>query len=280
MRAAMADTSPSVVTFESTPEGAVPLARSATLATSSAALPEGAYTTLRTYHDGRRLFRLDRHLDRLEESVALQGHPAPLDRSLARRTIRDALGETGFAESRLRLTFAPPRLFVAVEPFSPLPAAVYAAGVACVTVDVARSNPLAKDTRFIATARDVYGRLPDDVEEGLLVAEDDTVLEGLSSNFFAVLNGRLRTEDARALHGITRSAILEVAAGVLPVALTAIHRPDLPGISEAFITSVSREALPVVRIDGRPVGDGRVGEVTRAVIQRLAALVAREAAEP
>jgi len=279
MRAAMADAPPGVFTFESGPQGAVPLASHATLAASSEALPAGAYTTLRTY-GGRRLFRLERHLDRLSESVALQGRPATLDRSLARRAIRDALARTAFAESRLRLTFAPPRLFVAVEHFSPLPATLYARGVACVTVDVVRRNPQAKDTRFIATARDVYGHLAGGIEEGLIVAEDGKVLEGLSSNFFAVLDGRLHTEDARALHGITRSAILEVAAELLPVELSGIRRGELARASEAFITSVSREALPVVRIDGRPVGDGRVGGVTRAIIDGVAALVAREAEEP
>ncbi|HXY41039.1 MAG TPA: aminotransferase class IV [Vicinamibacteria bacterium] len=275
----MADTHPGVFTFESGPQGAVLLARHPTLAASSSALPEGAYTTLRTY-GGRRLFRLDRHLDRLSESVALQGRPAPLDRALGRRSIRDALETAGFEEARLRLTFAPPSLFVAVESFSPLHATAYADGVACVTVDVVRDNPLAKDTRFIATAQDVYGHLPEGVEEALLVAEDGSVLEGLSSNFFAVRDGRLHTEDARALHGITRSAILEVAGALLPVDLQAIPRGELARASETFITSVSREVLPVVRIDGRPVGDGRVGGVTRAIILGVADLVAREAEEP
>jgi len=275
----MADTPPSVVTFESSPQGATLLFRHPTLAASSAELPAGAYTTLRTY-GGRRLFRLDRHLDRLSESVALQGRPAPLDHPLARRAIRDALAETRFAESRVRLTFAPPRLFVAVEPFSPPPPTAYARGVACLTVDVVRRNPQAKDTRFIATAQDVYGHLPDGIEEGLLVAEDGSILEGLSSNFFAVLDGRLHTEDARALHGVTRSAILETSAALLPVELQAIRHGDLARVSEAFLTSVSREVLPVVRIDGHPVGDGRVGGLTRAIIEGVAALVARDAEEP
>ena len=49
-----------------------------------------------------------------------------------------------------------------------------------------RDNPHAKDTRFIATAQHAYGRLPAGVEEGLIVAADGAILEGLSSNFFAV----------------------------------------------------------------------------------------------
>ena len=265
-----------VSTWEARPEGARLLGRHSSLAASSASLPEGAYTTLRTY-DGRRVVRLDQHLRRLEESVALQGRPGSLVPDGARAALAAALDGAAHPESRLRLTFAPPRLFVAVEPFSPLPARLYAEGVACVTLDVRRENPHAKDTRFIATAQEAYGRLPAGVEEGLLVAEDGAILEGLSSNFFAVLGGRLRTEEERALFGVTRSLVLEVAQGVLPLEGRAVSRNDLPAVEEAFVTSVSREVLPVVRIDGRPVGDGRVGPRTRAIMDGFGAFVAREA---
>jgi branched-subunit amino acid aminotransferase/4-amino-4-deoxychorismate lyase len=265
-----------VLTFEAGTGGAGLLSSCPTMAAASAGLPEGAYTTLRTY-DGVRLLRLEQHLSRLEESVALQGRPAVVDRPLARAAIRAALAATGHPESRLRLTFAPPRLFVSVEPFLPLPAQAYETGAACVTLDVRRDNPHAKDTRFIATAQDAYRTLPPGVEEGLLVAADGAILEGLSSNFFAVVDGRLRTEGERVLYGITRSLALEVAARVLPVVQLAATRDELPTLEEAFLTSVSRELLPVVAIDGRRVGDGRVGPRTRAIIAAFAATVAREA---
>ncbi len=76
---------------------------------------------------------------------------------------------------------------------------------------------------------------------------------------------------------MTRSLVLEVAEGLMPVERRAIRRKDLPRVKEAFISSVSREVLPVVRIDGRPVRDGRVGPGARAIMAGLAALVAREA---
>lgn len=263
-------------TFEATDGRATLVGRHASLAESSGALPAGAYTTLRTY-PGRRVVRLESHLARLEESVALQGRPGRLDRARARTALASALDATGFALSRVRLTFAPPRLFVAVAPFDPLPAARYETGVACVTLDVRRDNPRAKDTRFLATAQGAYDGLPEGVEEGLMVAADGAVLEGLSSNFFAVRDGVLRTEEERVLLGVTRSLVLEVAGAVLPVEKRAVHRDELPRVAEAFVTSVSREVLPVVTIDGRAVGEGRVGPVARAVMAGFAALVAREA---
>ncbi len=264
-----------VASFESGAQGLSLLDRYETLAAASAALPEGAYTTLRTY-GGNGVVRLDHHLRRLEETAALKGTPGRLNPAAARGAIGKALATEAHAESRVRLTFAPPRLFVAVEALAPLPARLYADGVACVTLELERPNPHAKDTRFIATARDAYARLPEGVHEGLLVAPDGAVLEGLSSNFFAIREGTLRTEDARALAGVTRSLAIEVAESLLPVRRVAIQRDELPHLDEAFLTSVSREVLPVVRIDGRSVGEGRVGPTTRAVLEAFGALVARE----
>jgi branched-chain amino acid aminotransferase len=221
--------------------------------------------------------RLDQHRRRLEDSAALRGRPGAIDPAALRRAVARALDAAGQEESRLRLTFSPPRLFVAIEPFAPLPERLFEEGVACVTLDVRRENPRAKDTRFIATAQGAYGRLPAGVEEGLLLGEDGAILEGLSSNFFAVVDGALRTEGERALAGVTRSLVLEVAGGLMPVVLRAVAPDERPRVDEAFVTSVSREVLPVVRIDDRLVGDGRPGPKTRAIMRAFADLVRHEA---
>jgi branched-chain amino acid aminotransferase len=264
-----------VATYEAGPEGLRLVGRHATLAVSSSELPEGAYTTLRTY-GGRGVVRLDQHRRRLEESAALQGRPGTVDPAATRRAIARALDAACHPESRLRLTFAPPRLFVAIEPFAPQPERLFEEGVACVTLDVRRENPHAKDTRFIATAQGAYGRLPAGVEEGLILGDDGAILEGLSSNFFAVVDGVLRTEEERALAGVTRSLVLEVAEGLMPVERRAVPGRERPRVGEAFVTSVSREVLPVVRIDDRPVGDGRPGPKTKAIVRAFADLVRRE----
>lgn len=251
---------------------------SPSLNAAAADLPDGAYTTLRTY-GGRRLLRLDAHFRRLEESAALAGQPGLVDEAAARRGLREALAACGHAESRLRLTFAPPRLFVSVEAFSPLPGALYEQGVACSVLPVHRDNPHAKNTRFIATADAAYRALPAGVHEGLMVAEDGALLEGLSSNFFAIAKGALRTEDQRVLHGVTRALVLEIAAGLVPRGAGPVRVAELPGVQEAFVTSVSRGVLPVVRIDGQLLGDGRPGPVSRELLRRLRDLEQREAVE-
>jgi branched-chain amino acid aminotransferase len=264
-----------VATCEATADGLQLLARHPSLSASSAELPQGAYTTLRTY-GGRGVVRLEQHRRRLEESVALQGRPAAIDPAALRRAVAGSLDATRHPESRLRLTFSPPRLFVAVEPFVPLQRRLYERGVDCVTLALRRENPHAKDTRFIAAAQGAYARLPAGVEEGLILGDDGAVLEGLSSNFFGLVDGVLRTEEERALGGVTRSLALEVAERLTPVERRAVLLEERPSLAEAFLTSVSREVLPVVRIDGQAVGDERVGERTRAIMGAFDDLVRRE----
>jgi branched-subunit amino acid aminotransferase/4-amino-4-deoxychorismate lyase len=239
-------------------------------------LPEGAYTTLRTY-GGDGVVRLGLHVLRLNESIALQGGHGSLDEARVRRAIAAAVERTRHFESRLRLRFAPPRLFVSVEPFQPFPETLYRDGVACVTLGLRRPNPHAKDTRFVAAADAAYDALPPGIHEGIMVGEDGALLEGLSSNFFAVKDACLRTEENRALRGVTRALVLELAAGVLPVSMTAIRRSELPSLSESFVTSASRGLMPVVTIDGVSIGEGRPGPFTRALMARFDDLVTREA---
>lgn len=237
-------------------------------------VPAGAYTTLRTY-GANRVVRLADHVRRLDESARLQGRGAPLEAESVRRGIAAALDRTRHAESRVRVTWAPPRLFFGVEPFTPPAESLYREGVRCVTVRVRRQNPHAKDTRFLGTARAAYETLPPGVHEGLMVADDGTILEGLSSNFFAVRDGALWTEDERVLPGLTRSLVLEVAA--LPRAARGLRVDELPAADECFVTSASRGVLPVVAVDGVTIGGGTPGPRTTDIRARFDAAVAREA---
>jgi branched-chain amino acid aminotransferase len=214
----------------------------------------------------------------LEQSAALMGQPGTLAREVAHASIRAALRAAGHPLSRVRLTFAAPQLYVTVEPFVPYTDAVRAAGVRCVTVPLRRENPHAKSTAFNVQAAAAYKQLPGGVEEGLMVDEAGDLLEGLSSNFFAVVNGELRYEADRVLIGTTSQLVLEAARAALPqlhIQPAPVRLADMPG-AEAFITSVSREVLPVRQINDLDLGPP--GPVTRALIAAVQALVAREAA--
>jgi branched-chain amino acid aminotransferase len=265
-----------VRTFELANGGARETEPAAGLAESSARLPRGVYTTLRTY-GGDRVVRFGEHIRRLEESAAAQGLAAHLDEAALRSSLAAALRATAHPESRIRLTWTPPRISAAIEPFEPLPAAWYENGVSCATVRLRRDRPQAKDTRFLGAAEAAYAALPPGRHEGLLVGEDGALLEGLSSNFFAVREGILHTEDERVLHGLTRALVLEVARSLLPRATAALRLDQLAEASESFITSASRGILPVVRVDEVWIGRGRPGPLTGELRARFQAQVEREA---
>jgi D-alanine transaminase len=109
------------------------------------------------------------------------------------------------------------------------------------------------------------------------------VREAGSANIFAVLDGVLRTHpaDHSVLDGVTRRKILEIAGGVgVPAVQAAVKVREFEAADEAFLSSTTRGILPVVRIGGRPVGDGRPGPVTLRLADGLRAEVARLAGAP
>src|SRR6187397_781510 len=106
-----------VTTFEFRDGTEVGRSEAATMADASAALPDGSYTTLRTY-GGNGIVRLAQHARRLVESLS-SSRRAPLAEGDVRAALARVLRETRHDESRLRVTFAPPRMFVSVEPFAP-----------------------------------------------------------------------------------------------------------------------------------------------------------------
>jgi branched-chain amino acid aminotransferase len=247
------------------------------IAAAAAATPPGAYTTLRTWDARRKVLRFGEHLARLEESAALLGNPARLKVSPVAAALRGALARLpGAAEVRVRLTFSPPHLYAALEAFASLPEAARRAGVACVTVAQHRADARCKDTRFAELAREVTAALPAGVHEGLMLGNDGAILEGLSSNFFAVREGVLRTEADRVLPGLTRALVLALARERLPVELRPIATGELASVAESFLTSTSRGVLPVVRIDGCAVGAGRPGPITLELMQALELRIASE----
>jgi branched-chain amino acid aminotransferase len=229
---------------------------------------DGVYTITNTYYTTQ-VLKLDAHLDRLEDSARRAGIPLVLDRGRLRAALRSMIEEAGYGDVRFRVTAPkdqPGTLILSIEPFNPLAAEIIAHGVRCVTVkDAARHDPVAKTTDWMHDRGAIEGALPPGVYTGLLLGENDAILEGLSSNFYAVLNGELRTAGAGVLPGIAQQIVFEVAPGVLPLRKEAVTVEEVPHLTEAFITSSSRGVVPVIEIDGVPIGDGLPGAQTMAI---------------
>lgn len=223
----------------------------------------GTYSVFRLY-SGQRVLRLDRHLDRMRRSAELLGAPFPHSNADLRAVLREAVEAAGFDMPRVRLTVpydAPETVVVALEPFAPPPAEVYARGVRVGLADSPRKQPRAKDSRFIEQRSELRASQPD-MYDVLLCDGEGGILEGTSSNFYAVIDGVLHTAGQGALEGIARSILLEVAPGVLPVELTTPHEEQISQMDEAVLTSSSRGVVPIVEIGGQTVGTGRPGPLT------------------
>jgi tripeptide aminopeptidase len=110
---------------------------------------------------------------------------------------------------------------------------------------------------------------------------DGIVTEGAHNNVFAVLGGEVRTHplSPRILQGVTRDVVLELAAeSGYRLREDAVERDELDKAEEVFITGTTADVLPVVHVDGRPVGNGRPGPVASALYEGLAARMYRTAA--
>lgn len=235
---------------------------------------DGVYTITNTY-PGMRVLKLDAHLDRLEDSARRAAIPLRLDRSRLRGALRQMIAESGFGEVRFRITVpreSPERLILSIEPFHRHPPEIYSTGVRCVTLpDSARQDAAVKSTGWMHD-REQF-QLPAGIYTGLLLDHDGHILEGMSSNFYAVIGGELWTAGTGALPGIAQQIVLEVAPPILPVRREAPRQQDIARLAEAFITSSSRGIVPVIEIDGYAIGGGKPGLRTRALQDAYAAWV-------
>ena len=235
---------------------------------------DGVYTITNSYHTTQ-VLKLDAHLNRLEDSAQRVGIRLQLDRQTLRRALRDMIREAGFGDVRFRITVPrhqPDQLILSVEPFQPQPPEVYANGVRCVTVrDAVRQTPAAKTTGWVHEREQVH--LPPGIYTGLLVDGEGRILEGVSSNFYAILDGELRTAGEGILAGIAQQIVFEIAPDVVPVRKEAVRVGDIPRFAEAFITSSSRGIVPVIEIDGVAIGDEKPGRITQNLRERYLAWV-------
>jgi branched-chain amino acid aminotransferase len=183
---------------------------------------------------------------------------------MVRRWLRRLVREGGFGEVRFRISIdadQPEVIHISMERFQPVPQSLREEGVQCALMNVRRPHPEAKTLGWMHRRDDTP--IPPGAYEGLLISPTGEILEGYTSNFYAVLDGTLRTAEAGVLHGISRYVVLQVAEPRMPVRLDPILVADLSRTEEAFLTSSTRGIIPIVSIDGRAIGTGKVGPRTR-----------------
>jgi len=232
-------------------------------------LPSGGYTTLRTYHVDR-VIKLNEHFRRLEETARLSGKSFDVDYNLLRRSLRWIVEHFAFVDKRIRIILClekePGTVYFLVEELVTPKEDDYQAGVKVCTRKMHRENPQAKLTNFIGEASAVRDEMIPGINECLMISENGEVLEGLSSNFFGIINGVVRTAEEGILHGITRSMVIKTIHHLqIPLILEPVSQDSLYTLEECFITSTSRSVLPVTEIDGKKIGSGLPGKITIAI---------------
>lgn len=233
-------------------------------------VPEGAYTTLRTYRHVYGL-RIDAHLQRLEQTACLEGFSLTLAHKRLRAVLRQAIS-LDQPDLRLRLILDleqnPGDMYIVAMPLVKPSQTSYKSGVWIVRVDLQRASPKAKLTRFLWQADCERQKLPSGVHEGVMVGKDRRVLEGMSSNFFAVRDEEIWTAEESVLSGTTRALVLEEISRLgIPIHYEGADYDALEFYDEAFITSASRAILPVRQVDSMVIGSGQPGEMTRLIMQ-------------
>ena len=217
-------------------------------------LPEGYYSTFRTFDGGRRVIGFSDHLRRLYEPV-----PVPeVEEAFLLRRLFALLEPYQPGEARVRLIMTRQgQVYIAMETLKPLPSEVYEKGVRVQTTELQRQDPRLKSTAFIGASDSERKHIAaQGIFEALLVQEGK-ILEGMTSNFFYVKNNILYTAQDDILLGVTRKTVIEAARGRgVAVNYVPLKRDQLETIDEAFITSSSRGVVPVIQIDQVTVGQG------------------------
>lgn len=238
---------------------------------------DGFYDTSRVY-DGV-VFELEAHLKRIGESARKMALVLPWPLERIDSWIKTVIAKNKLKEARIRVTVTRgihgttfgverrPTLVITCAKVRVHPA-TYTKGVDACTLKSERLWPEIKTIGMTGRMLAARSSLPSGAREWIFIGGKNRVREGAFTNVFLVKNGRLLTPNiGRILPGLTRKRVLALARKEgLSVEVTDLPKSALGRAGEIFLTNRVREIIPVVRCDGRRVGSGRPGPVTKRLI--------------
>ena len=228
---------------------------------------------------GGRVFRLAQHFKRLCAGAPVLGLTIPLTLPDLEAAVADVLARNEAPDARLRLTVSAgvnPTVILTAAPLTDYPPALYERGMHATIAD-ARRNETSPLSRVKCAAGLLDGVLARErareagFDEAIMLNSRGSVAEAAVSNVFVVRKGRLLTPtiESGALPGVTRAAVLELAceAGI-EATETTVTLDGLRTSDEAFLTNSVMGVMPLTRLEGAPIGDGDVGQLTEQLSQR------------
>lgn len=257
---------------------------------------DGVFEGIRVYENC--IFRLDEHLERLEDSAKAILLRMPWSReeiaqatveSCRRNGIRNGyirlvvtrgVGDLGLSPSNCKA----PSLIIIADTIKLYPPETYTNGMKLITVPTPRTShaalpPAVKSLNYLNNIlAKIEGQLHG-YNEVLMLNDQGYIAECSADNFFVVRKGVLYTPAVHAgpLRGITRGVVLEIAGKLgVPVVETNLTRYDAWTADECFLTGSGAEIVPVIEIDGRVIGTGKPGPVTASILKSFRAKVTKE----
>lgn len=255
----------------------------------------GLFETVRAYSG--RVFRLKQHLARLTQGAGLLGLTSRLAAFDLEKAIYDTLTANNLSDARVRLTVSAgegealpdpstclsPTVMVVAQTIPPHLARAYRVGYRATMSHYRRCSQTAlsgvKSTSYLLNVLARAEAKAAGADEALLLNEKGFLTEGTTSNIFLVAGKSLIMPPAESgiLPGITRETVLEIAPAL---GLEAVEKDvlllELLQADEAFLTSSVIEVMPLVNVDGSPIGSGKPASITRKLRKAYQALVAGE----
>ena len=253
---------------------------------------DGIFEGIRAYNG--RVFRLKEHIDRLFDSAKAILLEIPLSHATMMKAVVDTCAKNKLRDGYVRLVVTrgkgtlglnpnrckSPSVIIIATKIQLYPPEMYERGLAIVTVATTRNlsnavNPAIKSLNYLNNILAKIEANNAGVEEAIMLNAEGFVAECTADNIFILKGGRMMTPplSAGALYGITRGVVMDMAReSGLPVSEPNLTRYDLFVADECFLTGTGAELIPVTKIDGRVIGTGKPGPVTRSLVQKYHAL--------
>ena len=253
---------------------------------------DGIFEGIRAYNG--RVFKLKEHIDRLFYSAKALLLNIPMSHEEIMRATVETCRKNNLRGGYIRLVVTRgkgslglnpnrcgrPSVIIIADKIQLYPPALYAKGMAIVTVPTVRNlhsavNPAIKSLNYLNNILAKIEANNAGVEEAIMLNAEGYVAECTGDNIFLVKGKQLLTPplSAGALYGITRATVIELAEqGGLKVSEPNLTRYDVFNADECFLTGTGAELIPVTKVDGRVIGTGKPGPITRKLVGEYHAL--------
>ena len=250
---------------------------------------DGVFEGVRAY--GGRVFRLERHIDRLYDSAKAIWLEIPMTKIELAAVVTAAVAKSGLQDAYIRLVVTRgkgdlgldprkcprPSVICIVDRIALWPADRYETGLTCLTSPTPINHreslsPRVKSLNYLSHILAKIEGIAAGVDEVVMLDASGYVAEASGMNLFVIRDRVLSTPPPYAgiLKGVTRDAVIELASAAgYVVRETPLNRYDLYTADELFLSGTAAEIVAVTKLDGRTIGDGRAGPLTRDIAARF-----------